>query len=100
MQLSLPSNCAGLNALHTPRRNAKGARLGRMHEVDLDWLGLALDLDRFQGLHIKNAAHVAVGIVRDEDTAHGRGVLQPAGQVDRVAHGRVFGGRAYLANQN
>ncbi len=86
-QLGVPANHARLHALDAARVQPEGARLGLLDDIDLHRFRLALDGQRLQGLDVEDAAHVAIGVVADEDGADRRGRLQPAGQIDGVAHG-------------
>ena len=69
-------------------------------QVDAQRLGLALDLEWRQRLDIEQAAHVAVGVVGDQDAADGRRVLEPAGDIDGIAHGRELSRGADVADQD
>ena len=57
-------------------------------------------LDGAERLGVEDAAHVAEGVVGHQHAAQGRGLLQPVGQVDRIAHGRVLACQAHLAQQH
>ena len=89
-----------LDALDAAGGGPEGAGLGALHQVDAQRLGLALDLERRQRLDIEQAAHVAVGVVGDQDAADGRRVLQPAGDIDGIAHGRELRRGADVADQH
>ena len=100
LQFRLAANHARLDALHAAPAHAESAGLGPLHHVDLNRLPLALDLNRLQDLHVKDPPHMAVGIVGDEDATHRRSAFQSAGEVDSVAHGGAFAGRAHFAQKD
>ena len=64
-----------MNALHPPAPETESAWLGLQHHVDRNWLRLALDGDWLHRPHVEDAAHVAIGVVRDENASHRRCLL-------------------------
>jgi hypothetical protein len=97
LEFGIAANHARLNAFHPAPAHPKSTRPAPLHHIDLDRLGLALDADRLQGLHVKHAPYMAIGVVRNQNATHRRSALQAGGQVDRVAHGGELVRRANLA---
>jgi hypothetical protein len=64
-------------------------RLLAHHQVHSNWFRLALHRDLLRRLKIKNSPNTPRCRRADHNPAHRRGVFQPRGQVDRVAHHRV-----------
>src|SRR5690349_19793233 len=58
VELTLPTDHAGLDTLDTARRNTERARLRAMDDVRVQWLALAFDAQRSERLDIEHAAHV------------------------------------------
>ena len=85
-ELRLPADEAGLDTFQAALVHAKSARLFPQDQVRLKVLADTLDLDRVQRPDVEDTAHQPVGGVRDDQAAGRRGRLQPAGQIDRVAH--------------
>ncbi len=52
------------------------------------------------GLHVEDAANVAIGVVGHEDSADGAGAFQLQGHIDGVADSRELAHRANLAQQH
>jgi hypothetical protein len=100
-QLVVAADHPRLDALNAAGGHPERSRLGPLHEVGLHRLGLALDLEGLLNQRRRrHAADMAVSVVADQHAPDRRGVFQPAGQVDRVAHGREFGRRADLPQQH
>ncbi len=97
VQLPVPPDRARLDALHAARCvEAEAARPLVQHDVAVDRLGDALQLQSRQRLERERTAHVAVRVGRDQHTVRRRGGLQAAGPVDRLAdHGEVLS-RAFV----
>ena len=66
-QLALATDHARLDALDAARLHAEGARLGVPDAVELHRLGAPRRFERVGRVDGEDAAHVPVGVVRDED---------------------------------
>ncbi len=100
LQFRLAPHHARLDPLHAARVQAEGARALGLHQVSLHRFGLALDLQGRAGLHIEQAAHLAVRVVGDQHAVQRAGMFQARSQVHRVAHGGKFLGGAHRTQQH
>jgi len=71
-------------------------------DVGLDGLRFSLDRERRLRRHLEQTLHQAIGGLSDEDTANRGALLHARGEIDCVAHRRVFHAQvgACLANNN
>jgi hypothetical protein len=69
-----------------PPPHSKGARANALDKVGLQRFRLAFHAHRRLFLHIEDAAHQFIGVVRDEDVTPICRVDQTAGGIDGIAH--------------
>ena len=89
--LGIAPDGARLNPGDAARDDAKGARFGAAHEKGCERFAFAFDRERRLGRHIKHAAHVAIGVVRNENSARRCRALQARGEIHCIARrGKFF----------
>ena len=75
-ELPVAAHHPGLDAFDAARRHPERSGLRRVDDVDAQRLRLALHVNRVQRGDVEDAADVPVGVVRDENTADRRRLLQ------------------------
>ena len=79
--------------------HAECARSYAIYSVYLDWLALSLNGDRLKDRHIKNAAHMLVGVIGNQDPPGRGGLFQSVGNINCVANSSIFPNRTDRAEQ-
>ena len=99
-QFRIPPDHARFNALHAARPQAESPRAGLLHQVNLHRLRFTFDNQGRLRQQIEDAAHLAVGFMRDQDAARRRVLLQARRHVHRIPHHSHFANRTYFPQQN
>ena len=100
LELGLAADHPRLDTLYAPRGQAEGLPLCGQHRVDAHRLAAAANHRRGFLAHVEHAPDVAIRVVRDQDRAGSRQLLQPAGDVYGIAHHRRLPARAHPAHQH
>ena len=96
-ELEITADCAGLDALDPPSGvQPEAARTLVQHLEPVDRVGDAFELETGTGPERERAAHVPVGVARDQDAPHRSRRLEAGGPVDRLPDDRHLLPRALV----
>ena len=99
-KLSVAAHHLGCDTFNATIAKLKSAGFNPFDQVGLYRRSFAFNHDWFKGLHLEQAAHIEIGIVRNQNPANWRGVFQPTGEIDRIANRREFGVGADMTQQH